>query len=144
MAEAVGALRWYLEVDSITEGVFKEVSGIGSETEVIENRVSGKNGNLIVQKIPGALKWSNIVLRRGVTDDRKLADWRQKIENGQVESNRKNGTLTCFAPDGSAVAKYTFKNGWPCKYIAPAVDATKNEVAIEELEICHEGIERQQ
>jgi phage tail-like protein len=144
MAEAIGALRWYLEIDGITEGIFREVSGLDSETEVIEHRVTGRGGNLVVHKVPGALKWSNIVLRRGVTDDRKLHDWRHQIELGQVESNRKNGSITCYAPDGKPVAKYTFRRGWPCKWKGPALDASKNELAIEELEIAHEGLDRQQ
>ena len=149
MAEAIGALRWYLEIDGITEGIFREVSGLDSETEVIEHRTTGKGGNLIVQKIPGALKWSNIVLKRGITDDRKLHDWRVQIEQGYVESNRKNGTITCYGPKPAGnslevVARYTFKRGWPCKWAGPALDATKNELAIEELTIAHEGLERQQ
>jgi len=143
MAEGIGALRFYLEIDGITEGFFREVSGLDSETEVIEHRVTGKGGNLIVHKIPGALKWPNIVLRRGVSDDRKLHDWRKQIEDGLIESNRKNGTITCYAPDGKEIAKYTFKKGWPCKWKGPGLDATKNELAIEELEIAHEGLERQ-
>jgi phage tail-like protein len=143
MAEVVAALRWYLEIDGITEGTFREVSGLDSETEVIEHRVAGKNGNLIIHKVPGALKWSNIVFRRGVTNDRKLHDWRDKIEKGLVESNRKNGTITLYSPDNKPVAKYTFKRGWPCKFKGPGLDASKNEIAIEELEIAHEGLERQ-
>jgi len=144
MSEAIGALRWYLEIDGITEGIFREVTGLDSETEVIEHRVTGKNGNLIVQKIPGALKWSNITMKRGITDDRKLHDWRKQIEDGQIEQARKNGTITCYAPDlKTEVAKYTFKRGWPCKWVGPALDATKNELAIEELTLAHEGLERQ-
>ena len=108
MAEGVGALRWYLEIDGITEGIFKEVSGLDSETEVIEHRVTGKGGNIIVHKVPGALKWPNIVLRRGLTDDRKLHDWRDKIEKGQTEANRKNGTVTLYDPSHKPVAKYMF------------------------------------
>lgn len=144
MAEGVGALRWYFEIDGITEGIFRECSGLGSETEVIEHRVTGKGGNLIVHKIPGALKWSDITLRRGVTDDKKLHEWREKIEKGQIEANRKNGSITLYSPDGNPVAKYTFKNGWPCKFKGPDLDASKNEIAIEELVIAHEGLERQQ
>jgi len=60
------------------------------------------------------------------------------------EQNRKNGSLTCYAPDGKPVAKYTFKKGWPCKWKGPSFDSSKNEIAIEELEIAHEGLERQQ
>ena len=48
------------------------------------------------------------------------------------------------APDGKAVAKYTFTKGWPCKFKGPALDSSKNELAIEELEIAHEGLLRQQ
>jgi phage tail-like protein len=143
MSEVIGALRWYLEVDGITEGVFREVTGLDSETEVIEHRVTGRGGNMVIQKVPGALKWSNITLKRGITDDRKLHDWRGKIEQGLVETNRKNGTITLYAPDGTAVAKYTFKKGWPAKFKGPALDASKNELAIEEMEIAHEGLERQ-
>ncbi|MHB0937056.1 MAG: phage tail protein [Armatimonadota bacterium] len=144
MAEVVGALRWYLEIDGIAEAIFREVTGLDSETEVIEHRVTGKGGNIVVHKIPGALKWSNIVLRRGITDDRKLHDWRQKIEEGQVEANRKNGSITLYAPDGSVVAKYSFVKGWPCKFTGPALDAAKNEIAIEQIEIAHEGLKREQ
>ena len=144
MAEVLGALRWYLEIDGITEGVFKDVSGLDSETEVIEHRVTGKGGNLIITKIPGILKWPNIVMKRGITDDRRLHDWRAKIEEGQVETNRKNGTITLYAPDGTAVAKYSFKRAWPCKFKGPALDSSKNELAIESLELAHEGMERLQ
>jgi len=143
-SEVIGSLRWYLEIDGITEATFREVTGLDSETEVIEHRVTGKGGNIVVHKIPGALKWSNIVLRRGLTDDRKLHDWRQKIEQGQTEANRKNGSITLYSADGKAVAKYTFKKAWPCKFKGPALDASKNEVAIEEMELAHEGLERQQ
>ena len=145
MAEVVGALRWYLEIDGITEGMFREVSGLDSETEVIEHRHTGKGGNLVINKIPGALKWPNIVLKRGITDDRRLHDWRKAIENGQIEKSRKNGSITLYAPDNKTiVARYTFKKGWCCKFKGPALDATKNEMAVEELEIAHEGLERQQ
>lgn len=144
MAEVLGALRWYLEIDGITEGIFKEVSGLDSETEVIEHRHTGPKGNLIINKIPGALKWSNINLKRGITDDKKLQDWRKKIEDGQIESNRKNGTITCYNPAMQAVAKYTFVKAWPCKWKGPGLDAGKSEMAIEELELAHEGLTRQQ
>lgn len=144
MAEVVANLRWYLEVDGVTEGIFREVSGLDSETEVVEHRVTGKGGNLIVHKVPAATKWSNIVLKRGITDDTKLRDWRKKIEDGQVEQNRKNGSVTLYAPDGTVVARYTFRRAWPCKMQGPQLNAAANELAIETLELAHEGLERQQ
>lgn len=146
-SEAFGSLRWYLEMDGITDGVFKEVAGLDSETEVIEHRHTGKKGNQVVHKVPGALKWPNITFKRGLTDDTTLHDWRKAIEDGKIRTHRKNGTITCYGPgiqgsEEEVVAQYQFMNGWPCKLKGPALDATKNELAIEEMEICHEGLKR--
>ncbi len=143
-SEAFGSLRWYLEMDGITDGVFKEVSGLDSETEVIEHRHSGKKGNLIVHKVPGALKWTNITFKRGLTDDTMLHDWRKAIEDGKIKTHRKNGTITCYNPAMQPVAKYSFVKAWPCKWKGPGLDASKSEMAIEEIELAHEGLTRTQ
>ncbi len=140
--EVVANLRWYLELDGVTEGIFREVTGLDSETEVVEHRHTGKGGNIVVNKVPGALKFPNITLKRGVTDDMNLHNWRKDIEQGKI--TRKNGSITLYAPDGTVVAKYSFKKAWPCKLQGPALDATKNDLAVESLEMCHEGLERQQ
>jgi phage tail-like protein len=142
MAEVIGALRWYLEIDGITEGIFQSVDGLNSETEVIEHRHTGKNGNLVINKVPGALKWNNITFKRGITDDKKLHDWRKEIEKGNIETHRKHGTITAYSPDLKPVAKYTFVKAWPTKWSSSSFDATKNEMAIETLEIAHEGLTR--
>ena len=142
MAEVVANLRWYLELDGVTEGIFREVTGLDSETEVVEHRHSGKGGNIIVNKIPGALKFPNITLKRGVTNEMNLHNWRKDIEQGKL--TRKNGSVTLYAPNGDVVAKYSFVKAWPCKLQGPSLDATKNDLAVESLELCHEGMTRQQ
>lgn len=144
MAEVIGALRWYLEIDGITEGIFQSVDGLNSETEIIEHRHTGPKGNLIINKVPGALKWGNITMKRGITDDKKLQDWRKKIEDGQIEANRKSGTITLYSPDLKPVAKYNFVKAWPTKWNASTLDATQNSMAIETLELAHEGLTRTQ
>ena len=144
MAEVIGALRWYLEIDGITEGAFREVGGLDSETEVIEHRVTGKGGNLIVHKVPGALKWSNITLKRGITDSMDMWQWRKVVEEGNMPEARKNGTITMYNQKGDPIARWNFINAWPSKLTGPSANAANNEVAIEELEITHEGYERVQ
>ena len=141
--EAVGAMRWQVEMDGMTQLLCKEVSGGDAEIEIIENRATGAKGNVVVQKIPGVTKYSNLILRRAVTDDMGFWSWIEKCLDGQVEGNRKNGTLTCYAPDNSAVAKFSFTNAWAAKYKHPQVDAAKNEVAVEELELAVETCKRQ-
>jgi len=142
MAEAIGNLRWYFEIDGITQAVFQEVHGLVSETEIIEHRESGPKGNMVIKKIPGRLKVTNLELKRGITDSMALYQWRQKIEQGQVEANRKNGTLTLYNPAGAAVAVFSFVAGWPFLYKGPSLDSTKDEIAIEEIHISHNGLTR--
>ena len=141
-AEVTGAVNFYIEVDSITEGFFKEVSGGDIEVEVIEHRGSGKTGEQVMYKIPGNSKYGNIVMRRGVTDDTKLHDWFQKILDKGVEGNRKNGSLTGYDKANKEVYKINFTNAWPCKAKGFTVDASKNEYTLEEFELCVERIVR--
>ena len=53
-----------------------------------------------------------------------------------------DGTIELIDYKGSAIATYSFKQGWPLKYTGASLNASGNEVALEELQICHEGMER--
>jgi phage tail-like protein len=141
--EAFSNYSFYLEVDGITEATFREVSGLGSSTEVVENRVSTKEGKTLISKTPGMLKWDDISLKRGFSTDMKLHQWRVLIEQGKVKEARKNGSITVYAADGTPLAKWSFKAGWPSKLTGPSLNANANEVAIEEMTIVHEGLERE-
>src|SRR5215210_119006 len=88
--------HFYLELDGIAEAQFRECSGLDSESNVIEYKEAGKNGTTIIKKVPGELKWSNIVLKRGVTGDMKLWEWRKQIEDGKVNEARKNGSIVLY------------------------------------------------
>jgi phage tail-like protein len=134
---------FYLEIDGITEAVFREASGIGSTSEVIESRHSTKDGKAIIVKSPGNLKWDDISLKRGFTSDMKLHAWRDLIEAGKVKDARKNGSLTVYSADGTPLAKWSFTNAWPSKLSGPSLNATSNEVAVEEITIVHEGLKRE-
>jgi len=130
-----------LDLGSNIAGYFTECSGIGSEHEVIEHKVV-ENGKEAVFKIPGRLKWENIVLKRGITDRMDVWDWRKKVENGDVEGARTNGTIQMLDQQLKVVAEWTFTRGWPCKVTGPQPKADSNEIGIEELTITHEYITR--
>jgi phage tail-like protein len=134
---------FYLEVDGVTEATFREASGISSTSEVVEARQTTKEGKTLISKSPGNLKWDDISLKRGFTTDMKLYDWRKLIEQGKVKDARKNGSLTVYASDGTPLAKWSFINAWPSKLSGPSLNATSNEVAIEEITIVHEGLTRE-
>jgi phage tail-like protein len=132
------AFNFLVEIDGIARAGFSEVSGLESETTVIEYRVGGERN--AVRKLPGLTKYANIVLRRGVTQDAELSNWRKTVEDGQVD--RRNGSIILRDDDGTEVVRWNFFNGWISKWQGPALNASENEVAIETIEIAHEGLER--
>jgi phage tail-like protein len=134
---------WFsIEFQGQVSGAFQECSGLSSENEVVEYKASGQNGEYIIKKLPGRPQWGNITLKRGVTADMQMWRWRQIIELGEIDFARKNGTLTMYNTKGNAVARWNFTNAWPAKITGPSADATTNSVAVEELELAHEGCER--
>ena len=136
---------WFgVEFQGQVVGAFRECSGLGSENEVVEYKASGQKGEFIIKKVPGRLKWNNITLKRGITDSMDMWKWRALVEQGKIDEARKNGTITMYNQKGDAVAKWNFTNAWASKITGPAGNAGNNEVAIEELEITHEGYERVQ
>jgi phage tail-like protein len=141
--DPLASYTFYVEIDGITEASFKECLGLESKTEIIEHRESTKNGTQVIKKLPGALTWANITLRRGVTDSLILYEWRKKVEEGKINEARKNGSIVVFNTEQTEVARFNFINGWPCRYKGPDIVAAENKVAIEEIEIVHEGLTRE-
>ncbi len=136
---------WFgIEFQGIVTGAFRECAGLGSENAVVEDKASGPDGKPIVKKVPGNLKWGDITLKRGITDDMDMWKWRALVEQGKVADARKNGAIVLFSLDGKAIARWEFVNAWPSKISGPSVNATGDEVAIEELTIVHEGYKRTQ
>jgi phage tail-like protein len=130
-----------LDLGGKAVGFFTECSGIGSENEVIEHKVV-QDGKELVMKIPGRLKWENIVLKRGITDSMDIWDWRKKVETGKVEDARINGSILMMDQELNTVAQWDFNRAWPAKVTGPQPKADSNEIGIEELTITHEYISR--
>ena len=134
---------WFgVEFQGQVVGAFRECTGLGSENEVVEYKASGQKGEFVIKKVPGRLKWNNITLKRGITDAMDMWQWRKLVEQGKMTDARKNGTITMYNQQGTDIAKWDFYFAWPSKLTGPSANAGNNEVAIEELEITHEGYER--
>jgi phage tail-like protein len=131
-----------LDVQGVIKGYFTEVSGIGSETEVAEQKVVNEKGIQVILKVPGRLKWGDITLKRGLTSSMDLWKWRQLVEDGKVKDARKNGSIIMFDQSLKPVAQWDFKNAWPSKITGPAPKSDSNELQVEEIVIVHEYITR--
>jgi phage tail-like protein len=132
-----GNYNFLVEMDGITRAAFQECSGFDSTIDVIEHREGGENTT--VRKLPGLTKYSNIVLKWGMTDDTDLYDWHHKVVRGDIE--RKNGSIVVLNRKGEEVARWNFYRAWPTKWDGPDLNAEGNDVAIETLELAHEGVE---
>jgi phage tail-like protein len=130
--------KFRVEIDGLTAAAFSEVSGLESETTVVEYRTGAEPNT--VRKLPGLTKYPNLVLKRGITQDAELWNWRKRVIDGNVD--RHNGSIVLQDDSGQDQVRWNFRNGWPCKLQGPHLNAHGNDVAIETLEIAHEGIER--
>jgi phage tail-like protein len=142
--ELFGAYNFLLEISGITGdtktivGGFKTVSGMDSETEVIEF----KQGNdTVVRKKPGRTTYANITLERGFTATDDLFLWRKNIEDGVID--RRSGSIVILDQDmQTEVARYNFYEAWPCKWYVPDMDSDSSGMAIEKIELAVEKVER--
>lgn len=139
-----GSYNFLLEIQGVINdtktivGGFKSVSGMDSETEIIEF----KQGNdTVVRKKPGRTTYQNVILERGYTATDDLWTWRKNIEDGKID--RRSGSIIILDQDGQTeVARYNFYEGWPCKWYVPDMNSDTSGMAIEKIEIAVEKIER--
>jgi len=130
--------RYKVEIDGLEAGGFSEASGFDASIDVIEYR----EGDMIQtpMKLPGLKKYGNITLKQGVADSMVMYEWMIAGVEGEVE--RKTITITILDETETATASWQVINAWPAKYTAPDFNALTSEVAIESLEIAHEGMTR--
>ena len=133
-----GNFNFLVEIDGITRAAFHEVSGFDSTIDVIEHREGGENTT--VRKLPGMTKHSNIVLKWGLADDTDLYNWHRDAVNGKVQ--RRNGSIVLLDRQGQERMRWNFVNAWPSKWDGPDFNAEGNDIAIETLELAHEGVTR--
>lgn len=129
-----------LSIDGKSVGGFSEVSAPDVTIDPIEYR----EGNFKMNtpgKQPGLVKYGNVTLKWGLTDSHTLYDWAKEVEHGTI--NRKTVTISLLSDTGEELAKWSLTDAWPTKYTAPDFNATSNEVAIESLELAHEGLTRE-
>ena len=134
--------NYRLEIEGKLAGYFTEVSGIGSEHEIVEHKVVDDNGREIVQKIPGRLKWENVTLKRGITDAMDIWDWRKLVEDGKMGEARTNCSIIMMDRNYEDVARWDFVETWPSKVSGPSVKSDSNEFGVEEVTLVHEGMMR--
>jgi phage tail-like protein len=132
---------FHVEIDQVTIASFKKVSGMESESEIIEYKEVAK-GQVISRKRAGQIKYADIELAKCIDADTYLWEWRRLVEQGDMEAARRNGSIVALDSTLQEVARWNFFNGWISKWTGAEFDAEANEVALETVTIAHEKVER--
>jgi phage tail-like protein len=136
-----GQFNFLIQIDGVTKAGFSEVSGLTTDTNVMEYREgdeTNQGAHNTVRKLPGLVKYTNIVLKRGWTKDQSLWTWRKSVLDGKTQ--RQSGSISLLDEGRNKVLSWKFFAAWPLKWEGPALNAKTSEVAIETLEIVHEGL----
>jgi phage tail-like protein len=148
VAEAGGAGRPPNQRPSgqqLGDGAFQECSGLEVEMDVQEYPEGGRNDGVIRRL--GRAKYPNLVLRRGMfmagdepSANRQLWEWLQGVLAGERPAARYDGIVEVWGAKEEIVASWVFDRGLPVKVSGPQLNGRTGEIAIEELQIAHEGL----
>jgi phage tail-like protein len=134
----------YLDFNFLVE-IEGEAAAAFSEAELPEGRIEvvayreGSDRVNAARLLPGRVEYGSLVLRRGFAGDASLFQWWQAVSQGTLD--RRNVSVVLLDEQSQEVARWNLRRAWPTKYAAPSLNALGNEVAIETLELAHEGIE---
>ena len=131
--------NFLVEVDGLVAGGFSEVSGLTVEVEVESYREGGLND--FVHKLAGAVKYpSNLIFKHGITDSDALWEWYEDVQQGTIE--RKSASVVLLDSTGEERRRWNFAGAYPVRWVGPQLRAGSAEVAVESLELAHQGMTR--
>lgn len=124
-------------------GFFTKCSGLSSENSVIEEKRMADGFKEIIHKQPGRLKWGELKLERGITDNMDMWAWRKEVTTGKVATARTNCSLILFTHDGTEAARWNIVNAWPSKVEGPSFKSDDDKVGIESVTLVFETFIRE-
>ena len=130
------AFNFLVESKSLVVARFSEVSGLQAETETEEYHEGGRNN--FVHKLPKVTKYQNLVLKRGITNSTELWQWHQDVIAGTIQ--RENVSVILLDSTGGEKKRWNFAGAYPVKWMGPDLKGDSNTVAIETLELTHNGL----
>jgi|JI102314A1RNA_FD_contig_41_5089199_length_607_multi_2_in_0_out_0_2 phage tail-like protein len=128
-----------LEIDGEEVSHILQVSGLKTQAQVFEIEEGGNNG--FVHKRVAASRWDNITIRYATSGSRFLQSWRDGfLQNPLGEGQWRGGSIVMFNNHGDPVRRFHFSRAWPVSWEGPSLDSGNSELAVESLELAHEGI----
>ena len=135
------SIRFLLEFDDIAKAGFARCRLPTSRTDVIEYREGTDPPTS--RQLAGRNHVGPLVLESGVTDESiDLFEWRQRVERGDVDGARQSVAIVLLDEEGNPGPRWEIRRAWPSRYVAPTLAADGEDIAVETLELVHEGLER--
>ena len=132
------AYNFLLEIDGITQAGFNEATGLNIENAPIEYREG--NEDITARKVPGLMKYANVVIKRGITQNPELHTWVKTVQDGDIE--RRSVSIVLLDELRQETVRWNLREAWACKWTGADLKAADDAIAFETVEICHEGVER--
>ncbi len=130
--------NFVMEIDGIVVGGFAECSGLQAEISLEEVEEGGLNE--YTHKLPKGTKYTNLTLKKGIIDKDDLWKWFQDAVNGKI--TRKNGYIALRNTKGEEKIRWKFIKAFPVKWTGPDLKGDSTTIAVETLELAHNGISR--
>lgn len=132
------SFNFVVEIDGVASAGFAEADLPAGRIETIEYR-EGSDNTSGVRKLPGRVSYDNVVLRRGLAGRTDLYDWWRAVRDGNPD--RRNVGIVLLDEARNPVQRWLLHDAWPARLAYGALDAAKNEVAIETLELTYESFD---
>jgi phage tail-like protein len=130
--------NFLVEIDDVAAAGFSEANVPEGRIEAVAYR-EGSDPSSAARLLPGRVEYGHVVLRRGFAGDATLFQWWQQVTQGALQ--RRNVSILLLDEQRQEVARWRLRRAWPTKWVGPQLRALGNDVAIETLELAHEGIE---
>ncbi|HST22177.1 MAG TPA: phage tail protein [Blastocatellia bacterium] len=133
--------RFQLAIQNVQVGGFSECTGLQMEVKIFEYKEGGRNNTTL--KFPEHASYGNVTLKRGVTNRNQMLAWQLDIAEGTfaIRSRGLNFAITLLNEQGQPIKTWSLLRAFPVKWTGPDLKASASEMAIESLEIAHEGIQ---
>lgn len=129
-----------LDIGGVTEAAFFSVQGLAMRIHPIRFREAGTGQ--VVRALPGPVEYAEVTLRHGVTRSVGMWQWINAIAKGRSE--RRNVSILLLEPDGTTEAiRWNLLNAWPCEWHGPTLDGLGRDIAIAELKLAYDELQRE-
>ena len=139
--DPIATYAFHVNVSGVTIAQFKEADGLSISIGVIEHRANKLTSLPVMKKLPGTVRFEDIVLARGKVNDAAFWTWIKQVQDGQIDQARKDGSIVLFDYAHGEVSRFNFKQGWPCRVQIGKLQAGADSVLLETITITHEQLE---